>query len=42
MLVDVKFVRERIGTVLFDHLVGAGKQSGILGYEARWMNGLMD
>jgi hypothetical protein len=25
-LVDVKFVRDRIGTVLFDHLVGAPKQ----------------
>src|SRR5262249_53946282 len=25
-LVDVKFVRDRIGTVLFDHLVGAGEQ----------------
>jgi hypothetical protein len=26
MLVDVKFVRERIGTVLFDYLVGAGER----------------
>jgi hypothetical protein len=25
-LVDVKFVCDRIGTILFDHLVGAGKQ----------------
>jgi hypothetical protein len=25
-LVDVKFVRERIGTVLFDYLVGAGER----------------
>jgi len=25
-LVDVKFVRDRIGTVSFDHLVGAGEQ----------------
>jgi hypothetical protein len=24
-LVDVKFVRERIGTLLFDYLVGAGE-----------------
>jgi hypothetical protein len=24
--VDVKFVCDRIGTILFDHLVGAGKQ----------------
>jgi len=28
MLVDVKFVRERIGTVLFDYLVGAGDGIG--------------
>src|SRR5262249_40409998 len=26
--VDVKFVCDRIGTILFDHLVGAGKQRG--------------
>ena len=26
VLVDVKFVRERIGTVLFDYLVGAGER----------------
>jgi hypothetical protein len=26
-LVDVKFVRDRIGTVLFDHLVGTDEQS---------------
>ena len=25
-VVDVKFVRERIGTVLFDYLVGAGER----------------
>jgi hypothetical protein len=26
--VDVKFVCDRIGTILFDHLVGAGKHGG--------------